>query len=107
MNRLSRAFRGNDDRYSRTRNLHLAVILLAQGFSLVGLDRTDSQNHEFAFRKTFELEQTVERFKWHGQDAHANYRTCPALKEPSISFNCLVGHMDFWISPEAPKTLRS
>jgi len=52
----------SSERYFRTRNLHLAVILLAQGFSLVGLDRTDAQNHEFAFRKTFELEQTVERF---------------------------------------------
>jgi hypothetical protein len=38
------------------------VILLAQGFALVGLDRTDQENHEFAFRKTFELEQSVERF---------------------------------------------
>jgi hypothetical protein len=62
MYRLSTAFRHNDDRYFRTKNLHLAVILLAQGFSLVGLDRTDSQKHEFAFRKTFELEQSVERF---------------------------------------------
>jgi hypothetical protein len=52
----------DDERYFRTKNLHLAVILLAQGFALVGLDRTDSENHEFAFRKTFELEQSVERF---------------------------------------------
>jgi len=62
MYKLSRAFRRDDERYFRTRNLHLAVILLAQGFALVGLDRTDTQNHEFAFHKTFELEQTVERF---------------------------------------------
>jgi len=60
--RVSAAFRSNKERYFRTRNLHLAVILLAQGFSLVGLNREDRQNHEFAFRKTFELEQTVERF---------------------------------------------
>ncbi len=54
--------RRSNERYFRTRNLYLAVILLAQGFSLVGLDRTDAQKHEFAFRRTFELEQTVERF---------------------------------------------
>jgi glycine/D-amino acid oxidase-like deaminating enzyme len=60
MHKLSAAFHHNDERYFRTRNLHR--ILLARGFALVGLDRTDTQNHEFAFRKTFELEQTVERF---------------------------------------------
>lgn len=62
MQRLSTVFRGDDERYFRTRNLHLAVILLAQGFALVGLNREDAQNHEFAFRKSFELEQTVDRF---------------------------------------------
>ena len=62
MTRIYSSFRRPDERYFRTRNLHLAVILLAQGFSLVGLDRTDAQNHEFAFRKTFEVEQSVERF---------------------------------------------
>jgi hypothetical protein len=35
MHKLSTAFRRNDERYFRTRNLHL----LAQGFALVGLDR--------------------------------------------------------------------
>jgi hypothetical protein len=60
--KLSTAFRRDDERYFRTKNLHLAVILLSQGFALVGLDRTDSENHEFAFRKKFELEQSVERF---------------------------------------------
>ena len=62
MQRFSTVFRRDDERYFRTRNLHLAVILLAQGFALVGLNREDSQNHEFAFRTSFELEQTVDRF---------------------------------------------
>jgi hypothetical protein len=62
MHRLSTAFRGNDERYFRTKNLHLAVILLSQGFALVGLNREDRKNHEFAFRKSFALEQSVERF---------------------------------------------
>jgi hypothetical protein len=32
-----------------------------QGFALVGF-REDRKNHEFAFRKSFALEQSVERF---------------------------------------------
>ena len=60
--RLATTFQRDNERYFRTRNLHLAVILLAQGFSLVGVDRTNPHSHEFAFRRNFELEQTVERF---------------------------------------------
>jgi len=62
MHGISTAFRSNNERYFRTRSMQLAVILLAQGFALVGLNRDDRKRHEFAFRKSFELEQTVERF---------------------------------------------
>jgi hypothetical protein len=62
MHKLSTPFRRDDGRYFRTKNLHLAVILLAQGFVLVGINREAGKNHEFAFRKTFQLEQSVERF---------------------------------------------
>src|SRR5713226_2771280 len=60
--RFSAAFRRDDDRYFRTKNLHLAAILFAQGFALVNINREDTANCEFVFRKTFELEQMVERF---------------------------------------------
>lgn len=62
MQRLSTAFRRDDDRYFRTKNLHLAAILFAQGFALVNISTEDPANCEFVFRKTFELEQMVERF---------------------------------------------
>lgn len=59
--RIYKSLRRNDDRYFRTRNLHLATVLFAQNFTLVNVDRTDPANCEFVFRNSFDLEQTVER----------------------------------------------
>ena len=52
-----------DDRYFRTPNLYLAVILFAQGSALLNVDRTDPTSCQFVFPKSFELEETVERFR--------------------------------------------
>ena len=60
---FSTVLRGDGKRYFRTKNLHLAAILSSQGFALVNVDRQDTANCEFVFRKTSELEQMVERFE--------------------------------------------
>jgi hypothetical protein len=41
--------------------LHVEAPFLSPGFRARGL-REDRKNHEFAFRKSFALEQSVERF---------------------------------------------
>jgi hypothetical protein len=51
-----------DDRYFRTKNLHLAVVLLARGFPLVNIEQTVPSRSEFVFRTSYELEDIADRF---------------------------------------------
>lgn len=60
--RICASFRGADDRYFRTPNLHLAAILFAQDFALVNVDRSDPSNCQFVFRTNNNLESTAQRF---------------------------------------------
>jgi hypothetical protein len=62
INRLYSSFRRADDRYFRTRNLHLATVLFSRGFALVNVDRTDPANCEFVFRRSYDLEDMIDRF---------------------------------------------
>ncbi len=59
--RIYKSLRRDDDRYFRTRNLHLATILFAQNFTLVNVGRSDPANRDFVFRNSFDIAQMVER----------------------------------------------
>jgi len=60
--KLWTSFRRQDDRYFRTKNLHLATVLFSQGFALVNVDLHDPANCEFALGRTYDLEEMVGRF---------------------------------------------
>jgi hypothetical protein len=62
ISRIWKSLGRSDDRYFRTRKLHLATALFAQNFALVNVDRTEPASCEFVFRNSFDLHQMVEWF---------------------------------------------